>query len=138
MTQIDINFFAVFAASVAHMLIGWAWYSEKLFGKRWRFLMGKGEADAEELRRQGRKAMAASFLGALVMAYVLGHFVYFVGATNANDGIQIGFWVWLGFVATTGLTTVLFEGRPKGVYFINISYYLVSLIVMGIILSLWK
>jgi hypothetical protein len=35
MTQIDINYVAVFVAALASMIIGAAWYSPILFGKEW-------------------------------------------------------------------------------------------------------
>ncbi len=79
-----------------------------------------------------------SFLGALVMAFVLSHVLQAFQATTVSAGLQGGFWVWLGFVIMGGLGAVLFEGRRFSLYVIYNVYFLVSLLLMGIILTLWN
>lgn len=76
-------------------------------------------------------------VGSLLMAYVLAYFVNYTGATTALAGAMAGFWVWLGFIATVQLGTVLWEGKSWSLYLLNVAYYLVSLVVMGIILAVW-
>jgi len=36
--------------------------------------------------------------------------------------MQTAFWLWLGFVATTQLATVVFEQRKLGLYLLNVGY----------------
>ena len=50
----------------------------------------------------------------------------------------VGFWNWLGFVAPVTLGSVLWEGKSPKLWVLNNGYYLVSLIVMGVILALWQ
>ena len=76
-------------------------------------------------------------VASLLMAYVLLLFVNYTGATTALEGAQAGFWAWLGFIAPTQLAMVLWEGKSWSLYFLNVAYYLVSLVVMGIILAVW-
>ena len=52
-------------------------------------------------------------------------------------GMQAGFWVWLGFIATTMIGIVLWEIKPVKLYLLIVAYYLISLLVMGSILALW-
>jgi succinyl-CoA synthetase beta subunit len=89
----------------------------------------------EDMQGAG-KAMATMAFVALLTAYILAHFVDYVRAHTASEGAQLGFWVWLGFVATSTLTIYIFEDRPKLLYAIFVGYQLVSLIAMGIILAL--
>ena len=136
MLQAEINFFTVLIAAVINMVIGFIWYSPGVFGRSWMEVTGKTQDDLEEMKKEASKAYAFSFLGALVMSYVLAHFVYYLQATNIMEGIQIGSFLWLGFVATTTLNSYLFEGKSKKLLLINAGYYLVALIVMAVIQAL--
>jgi hypothetical protein len=138
MAQVDVNYLAILVCVVVFMVIGALWYSPILFGKKWMSITGKSEKDIKQESAGVWKAYLISALGALVMAYVLAHILHYVQADTALKGLQTGFWVWLGFVVTSNLGGILFEGRPKGLYFIYNGYQLVSLLCMGIILTLWK
>ena len=61
-----------------------------------------------------------------------------VRAEAALAGAQTGFWLWLGFVVTTNLETVLFENRPLGLYLISNGYHLVGMLGMGALLAVWR
>jgi hypothetical protein len=69
---------------------------------------------------------------------VLAHFVKFTGAETAASGALTGFWLWLGFVVTTNLESVIFEGRPLGLYLISNGYHLVGMLGMGALLAVWR
>ncbi len=137
--EIAVNYLAVVAAAVASMAIGALWYSPVLFGKQWMRLIGMSNEELEKAKAKGMgKSYAIMFLGSLIMAYVLAHFVQMAGATDLMGAAELGFWVWLGFVATVQLGTVLWENKPWTLYTLNTGYYLVSLIVMSGILVWWK
>ena len=110
-----INYAAVAVSALAYWLLGGLWYSPLLFARPF-----------------------VALLISLLLAYVLAHFVRFTGAETARTGLLAGFWLWLGFVATTNLETVLFEGRPLGLYLINNGYHLVGLLGMGALLAVWR
>ena len=133
----DINYLAVFAAIVSNMVIGSLWYSPLILGKQWMKAMGK---TSDEMKKQGgmAKAMLLMLLSAAIMAYVLAHIVSFAGARDWMAGAQGGFWVWLGFVATTTAGASIFEKRSWNLFLISGAYYLVALLVMGAILGAWR
>ncbi len=83
------------------------------------------------------RAYLLAFVGALVASYVLAMFVDFTRATTIGTGALTGFWVWLDFVATIGLTGVAFGAQPWGLYALNMGNHLVTLAVMGAILAIW-
>ena len=133
---VNVNFVAVLAAAIASMVLGFLWYGP-LFGKKLAALMGWGKmnkAAMAKMKKAAGKGYAVTFITSLVMAYVLAHFVVYAGATTAMEGAQTGFWVWLGFVATIALGSVLWEGKPIKLYYLNAAYHLVNLAVMGAIL----
>ncbi len=135
MTTVDVNLTAVVVAGVVNMIIGSVWYSKLLFAKQW--MKGIGKTEAQIKQGSNPSMYAYMFVGALVMAYVLAHFVGYAHATTTMDGAITGFWAWLGFVATTFLGLKVFEGRSWNLYWINVGYYLVALMSMGAILAVW-
>jgi len=136
MTQVTVNYWAVIVAAVAQMIVGFIWYAPALFGDIWMKLSGLSQADMKDANMP--RIFGLSFVGSLVMAYVLAHFAYYAGAKDVNTGLQLGFWVWLGFVVTVMLSDVLYNRKPFKLYVLNISYHLVSLLVMGAILASWR
>ncbi len=141
--DVPVNYLAVLVAAIAAMVVGFLWYGP-LFGKPWSKLMGWGEMTPEKMKEMQKKAMlgyVASFIGSLVMAYVLSHVTVFaqsyLGTSGWTSGLSSGFWMWLGFVAPVTLGSVLWEGKPLKLWYINASYYLVQLVVMGTLIAAW-
>jgi hypothetical protein len=129
-----VNWVAVVVAAIAQMVLGFIWYGP-LFGKTWMSMMG---INPQTVRREGMgKTYAWQAVGSLVTAAVLGRLVATMGASTAGAGIVAGFWVWLGFVATVTLSSVLYERRSFNLYALNNAYQLVSLAVMGAVLAAW-
>ena len=46
--------------------------------------------------------------------------------------------IWLGFAATTSYATALFSGKPRQMWLIDSVYNLVSFVLAGIILAVWR
>jgi len=134
-TEVDIGYGAVLMAAIVSVVIGMLWYSPAMFGKQWLALMGKKKEDMKG--GSANKAYAISFVATLVAAYVLAHFVQYVGAVTVMDGIQLGFWVWLGFIGTVGVNDVIFGGKLMKLFGINTGFQLVSFAVMGAVLAMW-
>ncbi len=137
MIPVDVNFLAVFVAAVAYMVIGALWYSSLMFGNYWIKLMGFTDKKTEEMKKAANKAYAFSTISALVMSYVLAVFIRLADISMLTEGLYLGFIVWLGFVATITLQSVVFEGRSKELFILNNGYNLVGILVMAAILSTW-
>ena len=139
--EANINYMAVIVSAAANFLLGWLWYSPMLFGKQWMKMMGFDKLSKAQQADMKKKMGVSIFMGivtSFVIAYILAHFVAYTGSTTIGMGMQTGFWIWLGFIATTMMGTVLWEGKPWKLYFINVGYYLVSFHIMGAILAAWK
>lgn len=138
-----INYLAVLVAGIVIFVLGGLWYSPVLFAKRWIALQGRTE---EEMRAQAAaanmpvmylSAFICGFLTALVMAIILAHMATSVDL-NAAHGALIGFMCWLGFAATSSYATALFSGKPKQLWLIDSTYNLVSFVLAGLILAVWR
>lgn len=139
--EININYLAVIVAAVTSMFIGALWFGV-ICKKQWMKLMNFTEESKEDMSMTANKAYVIATVASFVMSYVLAHAVIFGSAYTGIDGvwggILTGFFYWLGFVAPVTVGMVIWEGKPWKLWFINVSYWLVSLIIMGVILSVWS
>ena len=127
---------------VVMMVLGYLWYGP-LFGKQWSRLMGWSDETMREMQQKGNMAKSYGImaLGALVMSFVLSHSLVFASAylheSGVWAGLQTGFWNWLGFIVPVSFGGVLWEGKPWTLWMINAGYYLVGLLLIGVLLAVW-
>ncbi len=131
---------AVVVAAVANMILGSLWYGP-FFGKQWMELSGISMEKMKGKAPNMGKTYALAFLGSLLMAYVLAHALVFaseyMSVSGVSAGVMTGFWNWLGFVAPVTLGAVLWEGKSWKLWGLMNGYYVITLMLMGIILSVW-
>ena len=133
-----INYPAVIVATILHFILGGIWYG-LIFGNKFIQLMGWTDSQLKQIQSQSNgKEYLIAFLSSLILVYILAHFVQYTNARSVTGGMQTAFWLWLGFVATTQIATVIFEGRSLGLYLLNIGYQLVACAIAGIVLALWR
>jgi hypothetical protein len=83
------------------------------------------------------KGIIGGFIGSLIMGVVLSVAISLTQATTITTGLLIGFFLWLGFVATTSLNKVLWEGKPVKLYLVDVLHYLVVILAMVVIFVYW-
>ena len=133
--MIAVTLWPILAAGVASVLIGWVWYHPRVFGTTWMRLANVTPEMAERGNKMMPLSVILSLCGSMLVAYVMNyvgiafHIYDWVGAV-----FELALWCWLGFVVPTFLGTVLWEQRPVKLYFINIFYWLITLIAMALIL----
>jgi hypothetical protein len=138
----QINWLAVLVAAVVIFVLGGLWYSPMLFAKRWIALQGrteeqmKADAAAANMPLMYLSAFITGLIIAATMALVFAHFNPAISMTAAH-GAMFGALVWL-FVAATSYATSLFSMRPRGLWFIDTMYNLVSFVLAGIIIAVWR
>jgi hypothetical protein len=135
MQAISINWWAILAAVVSNFVIGGAWYSPGLFVTPWLEMSG---VDKSEFDSGLPKALVGDLASAVVMALVLDQLLRSSGAADLSHGLFVTFGVWLGFVVPVLLGSVTYEHRPFKFFAINAGYRLLTMMVMGSILMLWR
>ncbi|MBS3070950.1 DUF1761 domain-containing protein [Candidatus Pacearchaeota archaeon] len=139
--SLSINHTAVIVSAVISFLIGWIWYSPLLFGNLWIKMSKFTKAQINAGKKRGMKGMLPQmlfgFLSTLVMIYTLVILIEIFEAITIVAGIFVAFLVWVGFIATTMLGMILWEGKPFALYLINSVHYLVVLLISSVILVLW-
>ena len=136
MVEVSINYLALIVAAAANMAIGMLWYGP-LFGKKWMQLSGFTEESMKQMPLKPWQAMVGGVIISLIMAYVL--LLFTITWVTTLGGVLIAaFWIWLGFVATTQVHSLLWEGKPLMLFVLNTTYSLLAYGVMASILFLWQ
>ena len=132
--DIHVNFLAVVVSAIANYAIATVWYA-MIFPKTWQKLTGITDMKPAPLN------MILVFAGSLVLSFVLYHAIVFGNAFlkmgGVAGGLMGGFFGWLGYIAPVTLSTKLYEKKPWGLWLLDNAFWLISLLAMGAILSLW-
>jgi len=121
----------VLVSGVLQWLLGALWYGV-IVRKSWRKLVGLGES---EKPKNGIFGMIVSLVSCLIVSYVLIHVIAWAGVTTATRGAEFGIVCWVGFIAPTLLTQHIFENRRANLIVINISYWLLAMVLAGLIMG---
>jgi hypothetical protein len=123
---------AVICSMIFSVVLGFVWYGP-LFGKEWARMSGIVMPEEKPPFSVMVKPMILSFIGAILMNYVLGFSIFFHNAYYAVTGLapalSIAFLMWLGFIVPAYLNLKGWEGKPWKLFFINTGYWLVFLLV---------
>jgi hypothetical protein len=136
---VEVSWIGIVLAVVAAMVVGFIWYSPGVFGNTWQRLAG---LDSDKAKKGMVGPMAATVIGAVLTAYILAHTAYLSHAFFKNsffmDSVNTAFWLAIGISATTLLIHNSFEHKPWKLTAISIGNRIVSLIVMGAVIGLFK
>ena len=130
-----MNPWAVLVSALILWFLGAAWYSPALFAKPWMAALGIVPGHQKKGLAAG---MISSFIGDLLVAFALLHFIFWSGAASYGEGAFVGFLSWLGFFAATQFPQGIYEGRPFRLFLINAGYWLVGLLAIGGLLARWR
>lgn len=129
----NLNWLAIFVATISAFILGGLWYSPLLFEKAWLRVNGFKKEDFQN--RNNGKIFALAFLLTFVMAFNL---AIFIGPGDFTFGMTAGFLAGFGWVALGIGVVALFESRPLSYVLINGGYLVFAFTIMGAILGAWK
>lgn len=114
-----VSWLGVLAGAVVSFLVGWLWYSPKLFGVKWAEGVGVELGDASEMPVG---AMVSQVIGLLLMSW-------FVGVTAVSNALLTV------ILATVAFTVLAYSGgmfTKKSGYarMVDAGYWLVALVIM--------
>lgn len=117
-----VNWLAVIIGAVLAFVLGWLWYSPRLFGTKWAEGSGVKMGSADQMPMG---AMGAQALGLLLMSW-------FVGVTAVNNAL-------LTVILATVAFTVLaysggrFSGKSSYARLVDAGYWIAALVVMIVV-----
>ena len=132
----NVNFLAILVAAILNMVLGFAWYGP-LFSKPWMGLQGWTK---ERMEQDSTNPIIylIPFAGGLVTAYIVALLISTTQMGTLTGGIGIGLLAGLGFIVPAFASNYIFSSRPFKLYLIDAGYYLVSLLITGALLGLWR
>ncbi len=138
MPSVDVNWWAVIVAVAVNMVVGAIWYSPAAFAKQWAKLVGRKMDEMGD----GAKGYVITTIGAFIQVFILLHFVVYTAYfyptySDIAVGLMTGAWAWIGFVAIPQGVNTIFANSRKKLWAINTGYFLVVLLINGVILAIW-
>ncbi len=136
--DVPINYLVVFCAAVVNFIIGCLWYGSCAFGcKLVKQDVTPGASLPPKTGCSSCKCIGAyigEFILSLVTAYVLTLFIEISQADTIVEGIAVAIWIWIGFIATTLFSGVLWGRKHVERFFIDAGFLLIGLIAMAILI----
>jgi hypothetical protein len=130
----QVNYFAVLTCGIIATGLGYLWYSPFFFGKLW--LQEKDQTEEELKRRNSSfRIYGLTFLGHIVMAYVLARIMSYTNATTVTESMRLAFLCWVGFTASTMLINAVYEKKSIRLVAVDGGYHLIVLLIFGIVLG---
>ncbi len=115
----NVNWLAVIVGAIVSFILGWLWYSPRLFGTKW--AEGSGvklnTADAMPMA-----AMATQGIGLLLMSW-------FVGVTATHNALLTVILATLAFTVL-GFSGNSFSGKSNYARWVDAGYWVACLVIM--------
>ena len=141
MLDFSFSWLPFIVVAVVNFFLSWLYYSPAVpWFRAWQVGIGM-DPNKRQMTEADRKAMPRLMTGAavatLLFSYGLQVVVHSTRAADFGTGALVGLVVWLAFAVTHSLNTQ-FEGRKPVVLLINNCLYLVTYVVFGGILAVWR
>jgi hypothetical protein len=130
--MLEVNFTGAAVAALATFLIGGPWYSNALFGERWRQAMS---VPPDAKTGHPAKVFGLAYLFSVVATGFLSTMI--PPGTGALTGLQTGVVVGLCVVATSFGVNYMFANRPTAALLIDGGYHVAQFAAFGLALGLW-
>jgi hypothetical protein len=140
----ELPLVAIGASIVMTIVLGTVWYAPQVpTGRIWMREVGMSPDVKPDPKKMGQ-AMGIMLLSAVLMMFVLAHVMVAFRDAFRLDGvptlgltgaITAGVLVWLGFQVPLVLNGVAFENKSWTLFGINAGYYLVSMVLAGVIFA---
>ena len=135
--MVHVNYVPVVVAAVAVFVLGWLWYSPLLFYKPWMRLRGKDPVAEMAGAKMPVGTLVLEFVRCFVLAFVTARFVLLLGVSSWLGAVHFGLLLWIGFPVILLTGSVLWENVPWKVAAIHAGDWLVKMLVIPIIVSVW-
>jgi Protein of unknown function (DUF1761) len=128
----DINVFAVLIAAIAVLVLGSTYYV--VFAAQWAQL---SDAGARESRPEPWK-LTVELLRSLILAAVVAGLASQGEISDAGGGLLLGAALWIGFPFVLWTGAMMWENTPGRLAALHAGDWLVKLLVVSVIVSVWR
>lgn len=137
MVELDgINYLAIAAVWILYMAVGAWWYSPAGFAKQWAKHTG---VDIMKFpTNKANQIIGFVSLSALIQSVALAVILNSLDITTVTEGLLATFVIWLGFTSATTVGVTLYSKRSWKFLWLNSSYFLITMSIGSVILSVWQ
>lgn len=134
----NASLIAVLAASLGSLILGWLWYSPKVFGTVYKKLQPhmKEFSEKEESKKHMIRGFVVMFISGMLQASVLYFLILITRAGSLDQFMTLVFLVWAGFQLSGIATDVIWKGQSPKLIVVDAFFGLFSNILMMFILIL--
>ena len=132
----EIHCLSVAVAAVSAFVMSSIWYT--IFGKARMALLDQEPRATADMRKVPAWKKLAELVRELVIAYVVARFVVLLGVVEWKAAVQLGFWLWFGFVFMILVGAVIWDNVPWKLTAIHAGDWFVKLPLMAIIIAVWR
>ena len=136
--MVHVNYLAVLVSAVVAFVLGWLWYSPLLFFKPWMRLRGLDPEAAMKDAKMPTGKLVIELVRCLVLAYGLARLVALLEVARWLGAIHVGLFLWVVFPVVLLAGSVLWDNVPWKVAAIHAGDWLVKLLVVPVILTVWS
>ncbi len=133
----SVHIIIIAIAACVDVLLAYVWYHPHFLGNEWKKLQCLKDQTSREDQNAKDSRFPIQYILSFMTAYVLAHFVQYVGAVTLQEAVKLGFWIWIGFTGVFRLADLFRINGSMKLLYIDGGYRLLSLVVMSIILTLW-
>lgn len=130
-----VNWLAVVTAALTGFMVGGIWYGP-IMGKKWMGAVGLSE---EQIKNANAGLIyGGAFALSLLASWTLAHtFLSYGVDLSFQAKVMTAFGVALGFIVPAIGTNYLFSQKPKALFLIDATYWLLFYIAMGVVHALF-
>jgi hypothetical protein len=128
-----INLVAVAVAVLAAFVMSTAWYI--VFAKQRRKLSSAAAAD---MKKPQPVKMLGELIRSFLLAYVLAYLLVHTGVAGLTGAVRLGLVLWLGFPFVLLTGSIMWEDVPWKLAAIHAGDWLLKMLLMTVILSVWR
>jgi hypothetical protein len=131
MSFAGVSYLSILIAAIVAFGWGAAWYMG--LSKQW---IAAARLDPDKMT-PSPLPFIISFIGLLVMGWVMAGVIGHIGAAGIWGGLVTGFLLWLGFIATTTAVNHRYQGFGWDLTVIDAGHWLGVCLIMGAIIGWW-
>jgi hypothetical protein len=131
----DVNVLAIVVAAAAVFVVSTLWYIA--FGKQLAEL-SPAYADAASNARPPAWKVAVELIRSLIVASVLAGLAAELDITDGTGGVLLGITLWIGFPVVLWTGAIIWEKVPPKLAAIHAGDWLLKLLVIAVIVSVWR
>lgn len=134
----NASLIAVLVASLGSLVLGWLWYSPKVFGTVYRKLQSHSDQNPSQeiIKKQMIRGAVTMLISGMLQASVLYFLILITRAGSLDQFMTLVFLTWAGFQLSGIATDVMWKGQSPKLIVIDAFFGLFSNTLMMFILIL--